>query len=74
MARNSKQELLNVQNELRTIIAQITSVSNDLKSNRGIGIEKCAQRLDSISNEYKRLLTKIERVKLETDINGGSRF
>lgn len=75
MAQNSKQELVNIQNELRSIIAQITTISDDLKSNHGISIERCAQSLDNISQDYKLLISKLERVNLDTDINsGGGRF
>lgn len=68
------QELSNIKSELRSIIAKISNVSDDLKSNRGIGIDKCAQRLDGISKEYKQVLLKLEEINFGSaeNSNGGS--
>lgn len=75
MAQNPNQELANIQNELRSIIAQIINISDDLKSNQGIGIEKCTQSLNNISQDYRRLLSKLERINIDPDnTSGGGRF
>lgn len=75
MAQNSKQELVNIQNELRSIIAQIINVSDDLNSNQGVGIEKCTKSLKNISQDYRRLLSKLEQINLDPDnTSGGGRF
>ncbi len=75
MAQNSKQELVNIQNELRSIIAQIINVSDDLNSNQGVGIEKCTQSLKNISQDYRRLLSKLEQINLDPEnTSGGGRF
>lgn len=76
MAQNLNQELANIQNELRSIIAQIINISDDLKSNQGIGIEKCTQSLKNIAQQYRRILSKLEQINLDDEeiTSGGGRF
>lgn len=76
MAQNPNQELANIQNELRSIIAQIINISDDLKSNQGIGIEKCTQSLKNIAQQYRRILSKLEQINLDDEeiTSGGGRF
>lgn len=71
MARTPSQELERIQSELRSIIAQIRIASDELKSNQGIGIEKCTQTLDDAIRDYKNLLSKLEIIKLDAE-NAGS--
>ncbi len=76
MAQTTQQELNNIKSDLRAIIAQISSVSDNINNNQGIGIEKCAQSLKNIAQQYRRILSKLEQINLdaEQNISGGGRF
>lgn len=76
MAQTAQQELNNIKSDLRTIIAQLSSVSNEMKAIKGLGAEKCTQRLDEMVREYRRTLNKLERINLDSEnqSNFGGRF
>lgn len=72
MAQTPKQELSNIKSELRSIIAQISNVSDDINNNQGIGIEKCTQSLKNIAQQYRRILSKLEQINLDDEENASS--
>lgn len=72
MAQTPKQELSNIKSELRSIIAQISNVSDDINNNQGIGIEKCTQSLNNIAQQYRRILSKLEQINLDDEENASS--
>ncbi len=76
MAQTTQQELNNIKSDLRAIIAQISSVSDDINNNQGIEIEKCAQSLKTVAQQYRRILSKLEQINLndEENASGGGRF
>ena len=76
MAQTTQQELNNIKNDLRAIIAQISSVSNEMKTIKGLGAEKCTQQLDQMVRKYKRTLNMLERINLNSEMqsSGGGRF
>lgn len=71
MARDPNRELETIQSDMKNIIAEIQNISDDLKTNQGIGIEKCTQGLDSILRDYKNVLSKLKQIRLNCGNNGG---
>ncbi len=71
MAQTPQQELDNLKSELRSIIYELTCISDDLGQNRGIGVEKCSSSLSSVAREYRNFLSKLERISFETEVYEG---
>lgn len=68
---NGSGDLESIRAELRSIINELDSISNGVRANfKGIGNEKCANRLDQVIEQYRKALTKLNNVntsKIDTD-------
>lgn len=71
MAQTPQQDLDNLKSELRSIIYELTRISDDLEQNRGIGVEKCSTSLNSVAREYRNFLSKLERISFESNVYEG---
>ncbi len=71
MANDPNRELDRIQRDLRNIIAEIQNISDELKTNQGIGIEKCTQSLNNIVRDYKNVLSKLKQISLNCENSGG---
>lgn len=72
MAQTTQQELNYIKSELRSIIAQIKTISDSLKTNQGIGVEKCSENLNNISRQYQMYLSQLEQINFEKESPPGS--
>ena len=71
MAQTTQQELNNIKNDIRAIIAQISSVSNEMRGIKGLGAEKCTQKLDQMVRKYRTKLNMLERINLNSEMQSG---
>ena len=67
MNYDAKNELLQVQSNLRKIISELRNISDSLRTQfSGIGSEHCAKSIQFVVENYERILRKLEKVNLDT--------
>ncbi len=59
----ARSEIESIQSELRSIVGELDDISNGVRRNfRNIGQEKCANVIDSVSQNYRRVINMLDTV------------
>ncbi|MFI3326897.1 MAG: hypothetical protein R3Y35_12115 [Clostridia bacterium] len=67
MNTSEKMELLSIKSEFNSVISELESISNAVRSNfTGIGNDKCSDSIDRVLNQYYSIIKKLNNLDTTT--------